>query len=121
VEIFQDGKRHDEVLGIGVLSQGIGCVHLTSIDERRMNSRQREGKRGISEHFGNAGGATCLAFAVSLAARCLSELLDGWSPQHSLAKTIFTMVTDFRSRVAKFIFGGRNSGQSARIGKAHIL
>jgi hypothetical protein len=79
-----------------------------------MNSRQREGKCGISEDFGNTCGTTCLAFAVSLAARSLSELLDGWSPQRSLAETIFTMVTDFRSQVAKFIFGGRNSGQSSR-------
>jgi hypothetical protein len=117
VEVFQDGKRHDEALGIGVLSQGIGCLRLSSIDERRMSSRQREGKCGISEDFGNSCGATRLAFAVSLPARSLSELLDGWSPQHSLVETIFTMVTHFRSQVAKFIFGGRNSGQSARIGR----
>jgi hypothetical protein len=61
-----------------------------------------------------------LDFAVSLAARSFAELLEGWSPQHFLAERIFTMVTDFRLQVAKFIFGGRNSGQSARTGKAHL-
>jgi len=53
----------------------------------------------------------CLIFAVWLAARSLSELLDGWSPQHSLAERMITIVTYFRSQVVKFIFGGRNSGQ----------
>jgi hypothetical protein len=53
----------------------------------------------------------CLAFAFWLVARSLSELLDGWSPQHFLAERMITMVTYFRSAVVKFIFGGRNSGQ----------
>jgi hypothetical protein len=52
-----------------------------------------------------------LAFGFWLAARSLSELLDGWSPQYFLAQRIITIVTDFRSQVVKFIFGGRNSGQ----------
>jgi hypothetical protein len=54
-----------------------------------------------------------LAFAFWLAARSLSELLDGWFPQHFLAETMITMVTYFRSKVVKFICGGRNSGQNA--------
>jgi hypothetical protein len=52
-----------------------------------------------------------LAFGFWLAARSLSELLDGWSPQHFLAVRMITIVTYFRSEVVKFIFGGRNSGQ----------
>jgi len=55
----------------------------------------------------------CLAFAFWLAARSLSELLDGWSPQHFLAERMITIVTYFRSEVVNFIFGGRNSGQNA--------
>jgi hypothetical protein len=53
----------------------------------------------------------CLAFAFWLVARSLSELLDGWSPQHFLAEGMITMVTYFHSEVVKFISGGRNSGQ----------
>jgi len=54
----------------------------------------------------------CLIFAVWLAARSLSELLDGWSPQRFLAERMITILTYFRSQVVKFIFGGRNSGQT---------
>ena len=54
----------------------------------------------------------CLIFAAWLAARSLSELLDGWSPQRFLAERMITIVTYFRSQVVKFIFGGRNSGQT---------
>jgi len=53
----------------------------------------------------------CLIFAAWLAARSLSELLDGWSPQRFLAERMITILTYFRSQVVKFIFGGRNSGQ----------
>jgi len=54
----------------------------------------------------------CLIFAVWLAARWLSELLDGWSPQRFLAERMITILTYFRSQVVEFIFGGRNSGQT---------
>jgi len=96
-----------------MLSLEIGHWCLTSSDDRRMSTSQREGKCGISEDLRNTCRTTCLAFAVSLAVRSVSELLDGWSPQHFLAETMITMVTDFRSQVVKFIFGGRNSGQNA--------
>jgi len=93
VEIVQCGKQHYAALGTGVLSQGICHVHLASIDERRMSSRQREGKCGISEDLRNDCCAACLAFAVSLPAQHLSEILDGWSPQRSLAEKMIIMVT----------------------------
>jgi hypothetical protein len=112
VEIFQRRRQLDAALGIGVIAQGIGHLRSTSIDERRMDPRQRQAKCGISEDLRNICRAACLAFAVSPDGRPLSELLDGWSPQHSLGETMITMVTYFRSKVVKFIFGGRNSGQN---------
>jgi len=58
-----------------------------------------------------------LIFAAWLAARSLSELLDGWSPQRFLAEKMIIILTYFRSQVVKFIFGGRNSGQQAKTGR----
>jgi hypothetical protein len=55
---------------------------------------------------------TRLVLAVWLPARSHSELFDGWSPQDFLAERMITMVIDLRSQVVKFIFCGRNSGQS---------
>jgi hypothetical protein len=54
----------------------------------------------------------CLALWFGLAARSLSELLEGWFPQLFLAERMITIVTDFRSEVVKFILGGRNTGQN---------
>lgn len=44
----------------------------------------------------------------------LSGLLDGWSPQDSLAERMILIVPDFRSEVLKFVLRGRNSGQTRK-------
>jgi len=44
----------------------------------------------------------------------LRTVLDAWSPQLFLAERMIIIVTDFRSEVVKFIFGGRSSGQSRK-------
>jgi len=44
-------------------------------------------------------------------AKTLSELLDGWSPQHFPAERMIIIVPDFSAGVVNFIFSGRNSGQ----------
>jgi hypothetical protein len=42
----------------------------------------------------------------------VSELLDGWCPQHFLAERMIIMVPHVRSKVLTFLLHGRNSGQS---------
>ena len=81
------------------------------MDEPGTSPPHQRAKSHISDNLRNVRRMACLAFAFSLAARSLSELLDGWSPQHFLAERMITIVTYFRSQVVKFIFGGRNSGQ----------
>jgi hypothetical protein len=80
-------------------------------------------KSRISDNLRNVRRMACLAFAFWLAAQSFSELLDGWSPQHFLAERMITIVTDFRSEVVEFIFGGRNSGQNGdgEIETTHIF
>ena len=81
------------------------------MDEPGTSPPHQRAKSHISDNLRNVRRMACLAFAFWLAARSLSELLDGWSPQYFLAERIITIVTYFRSQVVKFIFGGRNSGQ----------
>jgi len=83
------------------------------MDEPGMSPPHQRAKSHISDNLRNVRRMACLAFAFWPAARSLSELLDGWSPQHFLAERMITIVTYFRSQVVKFIFGGRNSGQYA--------
>jgi hypothetical protein len=81
------------------------------MDKRGTSPPHQRAKSHIPDNLRNVRRMAYLAFAFWLAARSLSELLDGWSPQHFLAEGMITMVTYFRSEVVKFIFGGRNSGQ----------
>jgi hypothetical protein len=81
------------------------------MDEPGTSPPHQRAKSHISDNLRTVRRMACLAFAFWLAARSLSELLDGWSPQHFLAKRVITIVTYFRSQVVKFVFGGRNSGQ----------
>jgi len=84
------------------------------VNEGCINRGRQCMKFHVCDNLRNARRTECLAFAVWLAARSLSELLDGWSPQHFLPERMIAIVTDFRSELVKFIFGGRNSGQKAR-------
>src|ERR1700732_2468229 len=81
------------------------------MDEPGTSPPHQRAKSHISDNLRNVRRMACSAFGFWLAARWLSELLDGWSPQHFLAERIITIVTYFRSQVVEFIFGGRNSGQ----------
>jgi hypothetical protein len=76
-----------------------------------MSPRHQCAKFHISDNLRKVRRSACLVFAVWLAARSLSELVDDWSSQRFLAERMITIVTDFRSQVVKFIFRGRNSGQ----------
>ena len=76
-----------------------------------MSRRHQCAKFHVSDNLRKVRRAACLVFAVWLAARSLSELVDDWSPQRFLAERMITIVTYFRSQVVEFIFGGRNSGQ----------
>ena len=82
-----------------------------------MSPRHRRAKSYIFDNLRNIRRMACLIFAAWLAARSLSELLDGWSPQRFLAERMIIILTYFRSQVVKFIFGGRNSGQQAKTGR----
>jgi hypothetical protein len=95
-----------------LILQGTDSVGSIRIAERDRRSRHLWNKFHISNNLRTFRRTTYLIFAASLAAGSRSELLDGWSPQTFLAEKIITIVTYFRLQVVKFIFGGRNSGQS---------
>ena len=113
MEIFSRSRECYGGLRIVPISHRPAEVRWIGIAERCTIPRHCRAKSHISDNLRNVRRMACLAFGCWLAARSLSELLDGWSPQHFLAKRMITIVTHFRSEVMKFVFGGRNSGQNA--------
>jgi hypothetical protein len=100
-----------EVENRHAMGRAEGERSLVSSKEESEADAMSLGKPLVSEHLRNMTVPPDWAFPDVRMAISVSRLLDDWSPQQLLAEIMVTMVNQFRTKVVKFILGGRNSGQ----------